>query len=398
MQKKLTVKFLDSVKAPATGHITISDLVCQGLRFRVLPSGKRAWIFDYRVAFTGKRRSHTIGQYPTITLEAARIAASMIAAKAALGDDVKDVEPEPEPEKLKTVGELLRLYNKRKLSALRSGVDVLSNLKRELKPVMGKPMAAVTRDDLEMIVDAKRDKGHSIAANRLRSHIMTFFKWATKERRIEINPVVEMSDPAKEESRDRLLSVDELRLIWNAVDQMGFPWCEIYRLLILTLQRRDEIANLDWSEINVTDSQVEISKHRIKNKSDHIVPLSPPALKLLVDIHTEGATGLVFGYSRSGWSKVKTRLDGILPDDMPAWRNHDIRRSVTHLASHGIGSTEIVKKILNHSTRAIDGVTAVYQRYDMLKERRETLNAWADIMLAPDTEPGDNVVELKRRG
>ena len=160
----------------------------------------------------------------------------------------------------------------------------------------------------------------------------------------------------------------------------------IVRLLILTGQRKSEIADLKWSEIDFDKRQIHLSAARTKNGREHIVPLSNEAMRILKAMPVVAGREYVFGEGRrgfQGWSKSKWLIGTKLPADMPPWTLHDIRRSViTHLCEHGIAEPHIAEAIANHVSGHRAGVAGVYNRAAYAAEKREALERWGERVSA----------------
>jgi integrase len=225
-----------------------------------------------------------------------------------------------------------------------------------------------------------------------------------------------------EESRSRALSDDELREVWIASQGLEWPFAPLVRALILTGQRRNELAGMTWAEIDDQTQQWIIPGLRTKNGKEHIVPLSPAMQALLAGVPSFGdsedlerpvftTTGKT---SVSGFSRAKARLDGFIlaarrheaaqngrdpakVKQMPSWTIHDLRRScATGMARIGT-APHIIETVLNHSSGFRAGIAGVYQRHPYLEERRHALNAWAAHItgLAAPQEPTANVVSFR---
>jgi integrase len=234
------------------------------------------------------------------------------------------------------------------------------------------------------------------------------FKWA-QGRGIERSPLDGYdAAPAPAPSRDRVLTDDELRLAWLAAGKLGQPFADFYRVLIGTGQRREEVASLDWKELNRDAAEWRLPSERSKNNEPHTVPLASLVFDLfdqLAEMAEVDAAdrkwpkrGLVFSTTGktavSGYSRAKRRLDAAMlklalaeaeeagedPETVSVdpWRVHDIRRTVaTGLQRLGV-RFEVTEAVLNHvSGRSRSGIAAVYQRHQWTEEKRSALNAWA---------------------
>jgi integrase len=168
--------------------------------------------------------------------------------------------------------------------------------------------------------------------------------------------------------------------VWHACAHDDYG--RILRLLILTGQRKSEIGNLSWSEIDFERLQIELPGSRTKNKRSHLVPLSDQAITILRTILRRLDRDLLFGQGAggfSGWSKSKERLDARLPTNIASWTVHDIRRSVvTHMGERGFAEPHVVEAIVNHISGTKAGVAGVYNRAAYANEKRRALELWAE--------------------
>ena len=182
---------------------------------------------------------------------------------------------------------------------------------------------------------------------------------------------------------------------------------QIVKLLILTGQRRTEIGDLAWTEIDEHKRQIQLPEHRTKNGRQHLIPLGDHALAIFKNIPRREGRDTVFGASAGGfggWSKAKTGLDRRIADAtgkhanrMPAWTLHDLRRSfVTHVSEHGFAAPHVVEAIVNHVSGAKAGVAGVYNRASYLTEKRRALELWGSHVTALVEGRTRNVVSLSK--
>jgi integrase len=179
--------------------------------------------------------------------------------------------------------------------------------------------------------------------------------------------------------------------------------------LILTGQRKTEIGDLAWPEIDFDKRQIELPPERTKNRRAHIVPLADEALNILARVAAIYGRDLVFGRRArgfSGWSKSKAELDARIKTareergekkPMPAWVLHDVRRSfVTHLHERGFALPHVVESIVNHVSGHLAGVAGTYNKALYLGERRQALELWGEHILALVEGRDSNVVPMRR--
>ena len=94
---------------------------------------------------------------------------------------------------------------------------------------------------------------------------------------VAASPAAGMTLPTQERPRDRVLSDDELLWLWQACDEIGWPFGPYVKLLLLTAQRRDEAAGLERAEVDLEARVWTIPGARAKNGRLHEVQLSQEA-------------------------------------------------------------------------------------------------------------------------
>jgi integrase len=257
---------------------------------------------------------------------------------------------------------------------------------RHALPAFGPmPVSSITKRDVIKLIDKIVEVGSPVAANRVLAFIKRFFSWCKERDILELSPAETIRPPSREKIRDRVLNLDEIKAIWAACKQMGYPWGPIFQLLLLTGARLREVSQASWNEISTTDCTLNLPASRTKNKRSHQIQLSHQAQDIIQSLpRVEGQT-LLFTTNRttpvSGFSKVKKRIDMI--SGVSDWRFHDLRRSFATHSTERIGiSPVIADKILNHATGQVRGVAAIYQHGEYLQERRDALQKWGDFIQA----------------
>ncbi|MEL6827491.1 MAG: integrase arm-type DNA-binding domain-containing protein [Pseudomonadota bacterium] len=377
--RRLTVAQIEAIK-PSETRSEISD-GGSALRLVVFPSGVKSWVVRFRS--NGRTRKLTLGRYPSICLKDARLLANETMIKIARGDDPAREKQETAKAKKETIEMLVPLYiEKWQLPRNRTWAEVESCLNRVLvKPLGKKSIHTIRRRDLICTLDGRN--------RRTLANVKRFFAWCCEQDIIQTSPAtaIRCADPIVH--RDRVLDDVELRAFFLALGELGSPWAEILELLILTGQRRGEVAEADWSEFDFERHVWTIPKARAKNGRAHSVPLSDRAWKLVSALPSRGNAGFLFPADHdgvgaaSGFSKVKRRLDTIMSeqlsgsDELKSWRIHDLRRTAaTGMARLGT-APHIVEAVLNHSTGTVSGVAAIYNRFDYADEKRSALERWA---------------------
>jgi integrase len=217
-------------------------------------------------------------------------------------------------------------------------------------------------------------------ARAIFSALSGFFGWLAKHRRVPSNPCTGVYRPEAPKARERVLTNAEIVAFWNATDEVGEPFGQLLKLLLLTGCRLNEVAGMARAELSEDVATWNLPGSRTKNHKPHVVPLAPLARAALATVkQIEGAVGLVFTTTGktpvSGWSKVKGRLDEAMQTS--PWRLHDLRRTAaTGMAELGI-APHIVEAVLNHVSGARAGVAGTYNRAAYAPEKRAALERWA---------------------
>jgi integrase len=424
----ITKRAVDAIQ-PGASDLYLWDDQVPGFGLKVTPAGAKVYLVQYRVGGRGNAtRRYTIGKHGALTPEQARKRAKELAAMVETGIDPRQADDDAHAaiaeakrqsdEKARLEGELafsrlapvfLKWYENEKSRRQSSVRMARLVIERYLVPVLGeKPLPHIRRDDLQPIFDAM--PSHRRGMKRaVFAYASTLFSWAMKERGlITENPLRAMSKPDAPDARERVLSDAELADVWRATDALGNPFAPFFRLLVLTAQRRSEVAGMMWGELDRANAIWTIPTARAKNKKPHIVPLSPAVIDELdrlalarqvkdrindVDakrwpkaghvLTTTGRTAI------SGMTKAKNALDMAVAEarggdagPIDAWRVHDLRRTVaTGFQRLGV-RFEVTEAVLNHVSGARAGVAGIYQKHDWKDEKRTALEAWANHVAA----------------
>ena len=414
MSKALTVKSVEAVK-PTASRQEIPDGGLQGLYLIVQPKKERdgkelapvlSWAVRYR--YGGKPKKFTIGPYPAYGLADARKAAGAALRAVAEGRDPAQEKKATKRSQTEDLFEnVIDDFVSRHAEANNRASSVRETkriIEADLKPRWkGRQIKSITRREIIALLDDITDRGAPILANRVLALLRKFFNWAIERDIVQASPAAGVKPQSQEASRDRVLSNDEIRLFWKGCDKIGWPFGPVFKLLLITSQRKEEVASATRPELDLTSVEPlwTIPKERAKNGNEHYVPLSPTAVGIFESLPvikskenflftTTGETTI------SGFSRAKDKLDAEMlkiareeaearGDDpnkvsLPLWRLHDLRRT----AASGMASLSIpvhvVEAVLNHKSGSIKGVAAVYNRYSYADEKRRALNAWASVI------------------
>jgi integrase len=389
-------KFMEGYAArlrvpPGARDVLVFDDALPGFFIRKFQSGKASYGVKYNVG--AQQRRLTLGAVvPGVLAERRKMAADIL-ARARLGQDVVGNKLAAAGKHSTTLGEVVPRYLEAREGELRpkSYSEARRYLERAWLPLHKHHIDGITRQNVVAIVDDLERASGKVSADRARTTLSGLFGWAIDRGYLDSNPTLNIRARAQNGARARVLSEPELAAVWNACDESD-DFSRIVRLLILTGQRRAEIGDLAWPEIDLEKRQIELPETRTKNGRSHIVPLSGEALVILAAIPMRDGRDLVFGNGAggfSGWSKAKAELDARMAKiraqaahksgskSMPPFTLHDIRRSVvTHLHELGFAPPHVVESLVNHISGHQGGVAGVYNKAQYLHERRQALAHW----------------------
>lgn len=459
--RKLTAFFCENVKpAPAGGRLFYWDKQVPGLALRVTDRRHRSWVVQRRL--NGRMRRWTLGGYIAGAGEdrdagaIGSIAWARHKAHAMLTDIGRGIDPavaEDERRRadarkrdntLASVAERFIEKHVRTKLRDRTQLEYERPLRKLIIPLWGpRPIGEISRREIKSLLERiaiseipavklGKDQGEPleggpVASNRTLAVVRKMFNWIIEDEGdlLTASPVVGIKPQGgREKARERVLTDDEIRVLWSACDRAGggydeafkarfpdmdkgYPFGTMVKFLLLTGQRRDEVAAVRWSEIQ--DDLWTISAERYKGKRPHVVPLSISTRRLLKSapplgdyvFSTRGAVAF------SGFRKGKAELDAAMMSilrqqaleagadpakvTLTSWTLHDLRRTAKTLMTRSGVPHFIADRVLGH---AIQGVGHVYDRHDYLKEKRQALNKLTTVIEGIFEPVNGNVVDL----
>ena len=385
--------------------VQVFDDALPGFGIRKFASGRVSYFVKFNVG--QQQRRLTLGAVVPGNLAEMRKRASTVLSKARLGQDSVTERQVATDKRRMTVGVLVSEYLPQRMPRLRPRYfsEVKRQLEKDWRSLHGLGVELITRELVVGVVDAIAAAQGAVAADRARTALSGFFGWAIERNYCDSNPTLHISPRADSGARDRVLSEAELAEVWQACGEDDYG--RIVRLLMLTGQRRLEIGDLVWPEINSEKCQIELPAERTKNHRPHIVPLSEQTLTLLPK--RRRGRDLVFGLGDggfSGWARAKGGLNSRIAaarsaagidKPMATWRLHDLRRSfVTHINERGFAQPHVVEAIVNHISGHLAGIAGVYNKAQYLAERRQALDLWSAHVVALVEGLPNKVVPLRR--
>jgi integrase len=410
---KLTDIAIRNLK-PAEARREVPDGGCTGLYLVIQPNGKKSWAVRYRVH--GKSRKLTLGSIPPVSLAEARTqataallqvahgtdpihaartakAAARTSAEARAKDSVRQLWQGSEGDSAEAERSRKSSFLGRHVSKLRPStqVQVRHVFEDKVLPAWGgRIVHDITRRDIIELIDSIA-ADHPIAANRALGWINKFFKWLAARDVITASPCVGIERPAKENVRDRALNDDEVRAFWAATDQLPAPFGDIYKLLLLSGARRQEVAELQWKEIDRTNKVWTLPAARSKSGKSHLLPLGPMAWDIIEAQPRMFGSDYVFGARRSGFAHMKPRLDEAM--GVSDWVTHDLRRTARSLMSRAHIDSEVAELMIGHLQR---GIKRVYNVHDYAREKRDGFASLEHLLTLILNQQEAEVVPLRR--
>jgi integrase len=437
---KLTDAAVQKYAAPKGERREYFDATLPGFGLRVAgptdrnPEGRKSWVLFYR--FRGDQKRLTLSRpYPALSLADARKEAGDAFALIDRGIDpaLHRAEARAEAERKRDTVEtavaafLANGMKGRKGRPLAAGYieGTRGNFENHVLPRWrDRDLEAITRRDVIALLDAiaanepapgkkpaakgrgrggnKRPTGGPVAANRVLAALRAMFAWAVRRGLVEVNPCTSIERPGEETRRDRTLTADEMRELWPVFVKIGHPFGDFFRVLLLTGQRRSEVAGMRWADVDMEAGTWTLGADQTKAGRSHVVPLSQAAVAILGAIPRKSMTvkdgaKLVTKPSPwvfttdgdapiSGFSKAKCIVDAKIAkaraeaeaDPMAAWNVHDLRRTAaTEMGRLGVPEF-VIAKVLNHTSKGITG--QVYNRYEYLSEKKHALETWGQYL------------------
>lgn len=406
---RITKSVVDRLRAQPKDYF-VRDAALKGFALKVTPKGAKVYVVEYRMpgGRAAKKGRYTIGRHGSPwTPDSAREHAKDLLEGVRKGVD-------PQASKACAVRESVELdfaayadrFVRLRLEARhrRSASEVQRVIDRDLKVVFKRQsLPQISGRDIVRALDALAERAPYVA-KQAHSILRQIFNFAIGRGDLSQSPMAGIEAPTIAKPRDRVLSDAELAKLWPAMGDLGQPYADIYRLLLLTGQRLNEVVGMKWDEVDLESGVWTLPAERAKNDRTHIVPLNGSSLDILSCLSEVRVPEGVFVFPSSTgetpiWvgHKVKTKLDQAVTErdskrleregknpiealSLPDWRNHDLRRTVaTGLQRLGV-RLEVTEAILNHVSGSRGGIVGIYQRHDWAHEKRSALIAWDNFV------------------
>lgn len=376
-KKRFTDKWLKHLPPPRTGRLEFVDAICPGLQLRLSYKGTKTFSVVYRIH--GRLLRTGIGRYPLWSLADARRKAQEILRGADEGIDPR-IEAKEDREAI-TYAEMVEAYTDLHLKPnVRSWRNISSHLRHaRLNHFKTRKAASIEKREIVAVIDKIVTAGMPAAAINSLRYLKMVFNWAAGRDMVPLNPCNNIPPPARAVERDRILSNDEIVAVWNATYLLPSPFGEMFRMFMLTGQRRTEVSNMRWSHLG--EDVWTIPRELVKKDRAHAIPLTREMIKTLPSkcfcVDNPYIFSTTGGKSpSSNYCKMKRKLDEL--SGTSGWRIHDIRRTVRSKLAELRVPQEVARKITNHADGKID---RIYNRHEYLAEKREALEKWENHLM-----------------
>ncbi len=407
----LTDRFCAGAKStkPQTDYF---DEQAPGLALRVSSQGRKTWTLLFTSPHDGKRARMTLGGYPATSLARARTLATEARGHLDEGKDPRAVLAAQAADSM-TVADLIDSYlEKHARPNLRSAKEFERRLAKNVSPIIGAmKLADLHRRDINRVVDPVLKRGRRVEASRVFEDVRAVLRWAVARGDLDSNPMEGMKKPNGSGPRQRVLSDEEIRSLWNGLPKTlaRSKACQrIIMLCLVTAQRVGEVAGMAVPELDLDSAIWTIPVERSKNKRAHRVWLAPAAIGLIREALKDAGKRARFVFPNdagdAGLSSMavdKTIAAAQERFGMPHWRPHDLRRTVlTNFAKLGI-SPVVAGAVANHVSATKATITLeVYTAYDYSAEKASALKQWAErlnTIIAAESEPGSETDQAEEQ-
>ncbi len=400
--KKMTVYGIESAEIREKRY-EIPDGLLPSFYLSVMPSGHKSFCVRFRVKGVPKRLG--LGSYPQVTLETARKAAREALGKVALGSDPSaEKKTSRRPDTVsgapQTIDQLVERFMARhvrktlKPNTITSYEHILTKV--VLPAWRGRDIGSIRRANAIALLDEIADE-KPILANRALAVIASMFSWAVDKQIMESSPVVRLKKPSEEKERQRVLTDVELRLLLDVTDKLSVMGRDFIRLLILTMQRRNEIAHAKWSWVDLEACTLTIPAESAKNGCEHRLPLSSTAMAILRDRRQDATGPYVFQCGEhpfTGFARLKIEIDRLMGPMEKGWTFHDLKRTGASLMPKLGIRLPVTERVLNHVSGSFKGIVGTYQIYEYEPEMRDALEKLAAHVAKIQA---DNVIDIDFR-
>jgi integrase len=402
---KFTDTYIKSLKPSAKRY---EEYEGEGFGIRVTPKGVKSWIYRYKM--DGKTDKITLGHYPNLSLANAKKCFLELREQRRDGQNPKILIQKQEADKEKRKGNtvkklVLEWYSGYVVKERKRPETIKKQIEGDIIPLLGnKDLDELRTIDITHALDTIVNRGAPVHANRVLSSLKQVFNYAVSRGRLQQNPAAGIRAKdigGSEKPCERFLSIEEIKTLWHFLDsdktQMAPQTKIAIKLILLTGVRTGELRLAQWSEFDFEQSLWTIPVDHGKAGIVVKIHLSSQVKNLLIELKSISQSCYVL----SGIEAHNPLTENTLPRaikriqqrvGIPNWTAHDLRRTfATQLGEALRIDPVVIEKCLGHK---MPRIMATYNRNEMLYERKEALDAWAEYI---ENLLQNNVVSIQKR-
>jgi integrase len=383
MKHRLTPAFVANPPVPSKGRMYYWE---GNFGLMVTAKGHKSFVIQYRSGRQSRRMSLKAG----LSLQEARREARKILGDVAWGGDPLGERRKADGNSLKVIAED---YMNREGVKLRSAGERTRIFHNLIYPRFGSmPIGSIKRSEIVRLLDDIEENNGVFRAQSVLTVLSKLFNWHADRDDDFLSPIRRGMARIKqqEHARDRILSDDEIMAVWNATGTFPGAYGHLVRFLLLTATRREEASRMTRSEFVNGDDWI-IPAARMKNKLEHVIPLSAAAKVIVRSMPRMGEYVFTLNGRRpvNNFDQDKGRLDEA--SGVTNWRLHDLRRTARSLMSRARVAPDIAERCLAHK---IGGISSVYDRYAYYDEKKPAFESLA-ALVERIVNPADKVVSIR---
>lgn len=392
VKKTWTDAQIKGLKPKATRYE--QSIIKGGLAIRVTPAGVKTWVYRYKI--DGKTEKLTIGHYPKMGLHDANVRFLELSNQRREGDSpkqlIQEAAAEIERQKNNTVEKLVLLwYSERIEEESKRPQTIKKQIDKDIIPLLGdKELSIIQTVDIADALGEIVKRGAPVHANRVLSSLKQLFNWAISKGKMQYNPALCIRPKdigGKEVPRDRYLSLDEIKILWRFLDgdesQMALQTKNAIKIILLTGVRTAELRLATFSEFDFEKSLWTIPAEHSKTDNEMKIHLSSQVKNLLMELKKRSHSNYVLSGVKTNTPLTENALPRAIKriEDrlgIPSWTAHDLRRTfATQLGEALHVEPVVIEKCLGHK---MPRIMATYNKNEMLPQRKEALDRWAQFV------------------
>jgi integrase len=404
----LTDAFVHSLSPAAKGkRVVIFDAMLRGLSVRVTDTGSASFYAARRWPGSKHWSGLKLGSVGEITVEQARekFIEWKKLHKAGLNPSLEERRTRQVTERKAgdTFASVLTKFSKAK-QHLRQTAQTEKDIRREARPLLDRPISDIERRDIIELINAMKERGVEARAHNAFANLQRVMNWAVANDILSVSPMSGLQPKSligAKNVRQRVLTDAEIVAFWSACGKLAYPYQQMFRLLLLTGQRKAEVWKARWSEFDLTAKLWVIPEERFKSGTIHRLPIGDDAIAILQDCPRFAGGDFIFTAKNgstyaNGIDAALSRLNRIIATEaggpLPRWSLHDLRRTMRTRLSQLRIPEPVAEMCIGHAKK---GLARIYDQHAYEAEMREAMTAWAGLLRSIVEPTPSNVIAIR---